>query len=192
MDARELLLTALRAFGIYLVMLVVVRALGKRTVGNFAAFDLLVALMLGEVVDEIIYGDIGFVHGTTAIVVIAALHAGNAWLTWWGHGFDTLLEGTPTIIVKEGKLQEEGMRSERMNAKEVMGHLRASGIQDVREVKLALVEDDGSVSIIRRPWAEPAMRADLDREAASSRRSDLSGQDQPGGGNRTDAPQWLS
>lgn len=191
MDARELLLTALRAFGIYLVMLVVVRALGKRTVGNFAAFDLLVALMLGEVVDEIIYGDIGFVHGTTAIVVIAALHAGNAWLTWWGHGFDTLLEGTPTIIVKEGKLQEEGMRSERMNAKEVMGHLRASGIQDVREVKLALVEDDGSVSIIRRPWAEPAMKADLDREAASSRRSDLGGQDQPGGGNRTDAPQWL-
>ena len=54
-------------------MLVVVRALGKRTVGNFSAFDLLVALMLGEVVDEIIYGDVRFIQGTVAIVTLAAV-----------------------------------------------------------------------------------------------------------------------
>lgn len=132
MDPRELLLTAARAFGIYLFMLVVVRILGKRTIGNFAAFDLLVALMLGELVDEIIYGDVSLVQGTLAIVVIAGAQAGNSWLTRWGHGFDTLLEGKPTVIVRDGTLQSQGLRAERMNAKEVMGHLRSLGIQDVR------------------------------------------------------------
>jgi uncharacterized membrane protein YcaP (DUF421 family) len=57
METQELLLTALRAAAVYVLMLVVIRLMGKRTVGNFTAFDLLVALMLGEIVDEIIYGD---------------------------------------------------------------------------------------------------------------------------------------
>lgn len=52
MDAPELLLTAARALGVYAVMLVVIRLLGKRTVGNFSAFDLLVALMLGFASDS--------------------------------------------------------------------------------------------------------------------------------------------
>jgi uncharacterized membrane protein YcaP (DUF421 family) len=192
MDPRELLLTAARAFAIYVLMLLVVRTLGKRTVGNFAAFDLLVALMMGEVVDEIIYGDVGFLQGTVAIVVIAAAQAGNSWLTWWGHGFDTLLEGSPTVVVRDGELQDKGMRAERMNAKEVMGHIRALGITDLREVKLALVEDDGSVSAIRRSWAEPAIKADVDADAAAKRRADTHGKDEPGELDRTDAPQWLT
>jgi uncharacterized membrane protein YcaP (DUF421 family) len=169
MDPRELLLTAVRALGIYVLMLIVVRALGKRTIGNFATFDLLVALMLGELVDEIIYGDVGLVQGALAIFVIAGAQAGNSWLTLWGHGFDTLLEGKPTVIVRDGVIHAKGLRAERMNAKEVMGHLRALGVQDVREVKLALVEDDGSVS----EWAEPAVKADVDEKAASQRSKDL-------------------
>ena len=191
MDPRELLLTAGRAFVIYVVMLIVVRTLGKRAVGNFAAFDLLVALMLGEVVDEIIYGEVGFSQGILAILVIAGAQAGNSWLTWLGQPFDRLLEGSPTVVVRDGELQPQGMRSERMNAKEVMGHIRAQGIRDLREVKLALVEDDGSVSVIRQSWAEPATRADVDEEAASRRRLDTGGKDEPTGADRTDAPQWL-
>jgi hypothetical protein len=48
---------ALRAAAVYVLMLVVIRLMGKRTVGDFTAFDLLVALMLGEIADEITYGD---------------------------------------------------------------------------------------------------------------------------------------
>ena len=191
MDFSELWLTAVRAFAVYALMLVVIRALGKRTVGNFATFDLLVALMLGEVVDEIIYGDVGFLQGVVAITVIAAAQAGNSWLTWWGHGFDTLLEGSPTVIVRNGTLQPPGMKRERMNAKEVMGHLRSQGVQDVREVKLALVEDDGSVSVVRKGWAEPARRVDIDDDAAAERRADIGEQKEPSPDERTDAARWL-
>jgi uncharacterized membrane protein YcaP (DUF421 family) len=172
-------------------MLIVIRALGKRTVGNFAAFDLLVALMLGEIVDEIIYGDVSFLQGMVAIAVIAAAESGNSWLTYWGHGFDTLLEGKPTVLVRDGRLEERGLRAERMSMKDLMGHLRSQGVQDVREVKMALLEDDGSVSVIRRRWAEPAQRADVEALASAEREADTGGRGQPDGDERTDAPRWL-
>src|SRR5215210_9173175 len=102
MDPHELLMTALRALGVYVLMLFVIRVLGKRTVGNFAAFDLLVALMLGEVVDEMIYGDVRFIQGTVAMVTIAAITYADSWLSYLDHGMDAVLEGTPTIVVKNG------------------------------------------------------------------------------------------
>jgi uncharacterized membrane protein YcaP (DUF421 family) len=190
-DVRDLLLTATRAVAVYFLMLIVIRALGKRTVGNFAAFDLIVALMLGEVVDEIIFGDVSFLKGTVAVAVIAGAQATNSWLTWWGHGIDRVLEGTPTPIVRDGQLLEDGMRKERMNGKDVVAHLRGQGIQDLREVKLAVVEDDGSVSVLRRSWAEPVTRADFDVGAAVERERDTDGRIEPVGPERTDAPTWF-
>jgi uncharacterized membrane protein YcaP (DUF421 family) len=191
MDPRELLFTAARAFAVYVLMLIVIRALGKRTVGNFAAFDLLVALMLGEVVDEIIYGDVGFAQGTVAILVIAGAQAANAWLTWWDHGWDKILEGTPTVVVRDGTLQEDGMLAERMNGKDIIAHLRGHGIRDLREVALGLVEDDGTLSVLKRPWAEPVTKADVDRKAAEQKRADTDGREEPVGAERTDDERWL-
>jgi uncharacterized membrane protein YcaP (DUF421 family) len=190
-DPQELLSTAARAVAVYALMLVVIRALGKRTVGNFAAFDLLVALMLGEVVDEIIYGDVGFAQGTVAIVVIAAAQYSNSWLSWWAHGFDKLLEGQPTVIVRDGQLREDGMKAERMGGKDVIAHLRSQGIHDLREVHLALVEDDGSVSVLKRSWAEPVKKGDFDKNAARDKDKDTNGKDEPTGAERTDDRQWL-
>jgi uncharacterized membrane protein YcaP (DUF421 family) len=161
MDAHELLMTALRALAVYLLMLVVIRALGKRTVGNFAAFDLLVALMLGEVVDEMVYGNVPFVQGVAAILAVAAAHYANSWLSYWDHGFDALLEGTPTTIVRDGEMVVAGMRAERINARGVLHELRLQGVDDIREVKLATIEVDGVVSVIKQDWAEALTKRDL-------------------------------
>jgi uncharacterized membrane protein YcaP (DUF421 family) len=162
-------MTALRAAAVYLLMLAVIRVLGKRTVGNFTAFDLLVALMLGEVVDEIIYGDVAMAQGAVAIAVIAAAQYSNAWLTYWHDGFDRVLEGAPTPIVKEGALQHDGLRRERMNAKDALAELRLQGVEDLSEVRLAMIEVDGQVSVIRQEWASPVQKADLLPEAAQER-----------------------
>jgi uncharacterized membrane protein YcaP (DUF421 family) len=183
MEPRELLMTAARAAAVYALMLFVIRISGKRTIGNFTAFDLLVALMLGEVVDEIIYGDVTFAQGATAILVVAALQYANSWMSYWDHGMDKALEGTPSIVVRNGQLEREGMRKERMNEKDVMAELRLQGVPDLREVKLAAVENDGAVSVIREDWAEPLQRGDVDdgehaaedesgKHALASRRTD--------------------
>ena len=105
MEINELVMTAVRAVAVYVLMLVVIRALGKRTVGNFSAFDLLVALMLGEIVDEMIYGDVRFIQGTVAIVAIGALAFADSLLAYWDHGMEAILEGKPTIVVKDGEFE---------------------------------------------------------------------------------------
>jgi uncharacterized membrane protein YcaP (DUF421 family) len=113
------------------------------------------------VVDEIIYGDVSLAQGAVAIGVVAAAHYGNSWLSWWDHGFDRLLEGSPTVIVRDGVLQRDGLRSERMNEKEARAELRQQGVEDLAEVRLAQVEVDGHVSVLRYDWAAPAQKADV-------------------------------
>ena len=169
MDPHELAMTALRAVAVYVLMLATIRLLGKRTVGNFTAFDLLVALMLGEVVDEIIYGDVGMAQGLVAIAVIAAAQYSNSWLSYWDHGMDRILEGQPTTIVEDGALRRAGLRAERMNEKDALAELRLQGVEDIGEVRLARVEVDGQVSVIRQDWASPVQRADVLEEAARER-----------------------
>jgi uncharacterized membrane protein YcaP (DUF421 family) len=191
MDPNELLMTAARAFAVYVFMLIVVRALGKRTVGNFSAFDLLVALMLGEVVDEIIYGDVRFLQGAVAILATAGLAYTDSWLAYFDHGFEALLEGKPTIVIRDGEYDRAGMRKERMNEKDLLGQLRAQGIRDMREVRLGVVEHGGSVSILKYAWAEPAQKADL-LEAQGKERADVLGdRETPPSQKRTDSPKAL-
>jgi uncharacterized membrane protein YcaP (DUF421 family) len=192
MDTGELLLTAARAVAVYGLMLIVIRALGKRTVGNFSAFDLLVALMLGEVVDEIIFGDVRFLQGTVAIVTIAAVAYADSWLVYSSRRMETLIEGKPTIVVRDGEFDRTGMRRERMNETDVFGHLRAQGIVDLREVHLAIAEHDGSVSILKQPWAEPAQKADVLREEQRLRAEALGGEDEPPPAKRTDSGRALN
>lgn len=164
MDWQELGLTAVRGVLVYVVMLVVMRVLGKRTIGNFTAFDLLVALMLGELVDEIIYGDVSIAQGLTAILVVAGAKYATSWLTYLNHSINNLLEGTPTEIVKNGELVRRGLRQELMNELEVMSMLRQQGIGDVAEVKTAMLEVDGKVSVLKEDWAEPVQKRDLGRK----------------------------
>jgi uncharacterized membrane protein YcaP (DUF421 family) len=187
MEPLELLTTAARAFAVYVLMLVVVRSLGKRTVGNFSAFDLLVALMLGEVADEIIYGEVLFIQGVVVVVVIGALAYADAWLVYFSRGMEVLFEGKPTVIVRDGEYDRAGMRRERMNERDVLGHLRAQGLTDMREVHLAVVEHDGSVSVLKQDWAEPAQKADVLAEEAQRRAATLGGAATPPPVKRTDS-----
>jgi uncharacterized membrane protein YcaP (DUF421 family) len=189
MDPNELLMTAARTVAVYALMLVVIRALGKRTVGNFSAFDLLVALMLGEVVDEIIYGDVRFIQGTISIVSIGALAYADAFLSY--HGMEDMLEGKPTIVVRDGDFVRDGMRRERMNEKDVLGHLRTMGIHDMREVHLAIVENDGSVSVLKHTWAEPAQKADVLQDENEQRTRVIGSEDTPPPHKRTDSNKAL-
>jgi uncharacterized membrane protein YcaP (DUF421 family) len=191
MDLQELAMTAVRAVGVYVLMLVVIRALGKRTVGNFSAFDLLVALMLGEVVDEVIYGDVRFIQGTVAIVAIGALAYADSLLSYFDRGSQAVLEGKPTIVVHNGEFDRQGMRRERMNEKDVLGHLRSQGIHDMREVHLAVVENDGSVSVLKHPWAEAAQKADVLQEENARRASVIGREDTPPPLKRTDSKRAL-
>lgn len=161
MDTNELLLTALRATFVYFFLLIVVRILGKREIGATSAFDLIVALILGEVVDEIIYGDVTMVQGVTAIGVVAVWHLLNSWASFKSQTIDKLTGASPTVLVKNGKLQKKALAKERLNEEELWSELRMTGVDDLEEVKQATLEPNGSVSVLLEEWAKPVQHQDL-------------------------------
>ena len=163
MDYHELAMTALRATAIYVFLLVVMRFLGKRAVGDATAFDFIVALILGEVVDEPIYGDVPLVQGLLVIAVIAGWHAVNSYLGYRSPRFDRLTGGSPTILVRDGAIDRKALRRERINDAELRVMLRLHQIEDLKDVKEATLEPDGQLSVIKTDEARELTRSDVAR-----------------------------
>lgn len=150
MDPQELLLIAGRATIVYVFLLVVVRLLGKREIGSISAFDLIVALILGEVVDEAIFGDVTLLQYGVATVTIAAWHLLNSVATFRSKTLAELLGGKPTVLIKDGKIQELALAKERMQEEELHSELRMVGVEEVGQVKTATLETSGKVSVIQK------------------------------------------
>ena len=161
MGSHELALTAGRTAVIYVLMLATIRILGKRAVGNLTAFDMLVALIMGDLAGDAIYGDAALSQAVVAVAALAGLHYGNSWLTYWKPGLGQWIEGVPTPVVRDGRALRAGLHKERMSDEELQAELRLAGIDDLGEVKLAQVEIDGQVSVVREEWAEPVRKVDV-------------------------------
>jgi len=170
MDINELLLTALRASFVYFFLLIVVRVLGKREIGNTSAFDLIVALILGEVVDEIIYGDVTILQGVIAIVVVAIWHLVNSWASFKSEFIDKLTGASPTVMIKNGQIQRKNLAKERLNEEELFSELRMMGVEDKKEVKQATLEPNGTISVLLEEWAKPVQKQDLSKPTAKTQR----------------------
>jgi uncharacterized membrane protein YcaP (DUF421 family) len=176
----EMLATALRAAAVFVVMLVVIRLLGKRTVGNLTAFDLIVALILGELTGEIIFGDTEPAVGLAAIVTVAAAQWATSWLNHKSRWASRWLEGRPGVVVRHGTIDRRALRRELMNDLELMAALRHHDVADLAEVKLATVEADGTITILKEDWAEPPQRRDVGvTRAAPERQADDGRSDSP-------------
>lgn len=163
MDVNELLFTALRASFVYLFLLIVVRVLGKREVGATSAFDLIVALILGEVVDEIIYADVTILQGVVAIGVVAVWHLVNSWASYKSSFIDRLTGAPPTVVVKNGEIQRKHLARERLSEDELFSELRLMGVDDLKEVRQATLEPNGKISVLKEDWAKPVQYQDVSK-----------------------------
>lgn len=140
-----------------------VRLLGKRTIGSATAFDFMVALILSEVVDESIYGDVSMTQGMLVIAVIAGWHLVNSYLSYRSQRFDRLVGGEPAVLVKDGAMVRRSMRQERVNEEELWSLLRLQGIEELKDVKAATLEPDGLLSVLKTDEARELRKSDLDR-----------------------------
>lgn len=163
--------TALRATFVYFFLLLVVRILGKREIGNTSAFDLIVALILGEVVDEIIYADVTILQGVVAIGVVAIWHLVNSWASFQSEFINKLTGSPPTVVVKNGEIQRRNLAKERLNEQELFSELRRMGVDDIKEVKQATLEPNGTISVLKEDWAKPVQRRDLSELKPVKRKS---------------------
>ncbi len=135
---------------VYTFLLVMFRLLGKRQVGQMTPFDLIVLLILSNVLQNAMIGPDNSVTGG----LIGALTVlGANWLVgraaFASPRLERMIEGVPTLLVHEGRLVETNLRRETVSREELLSNLRSQGVFDLREVRSAVLEPSGKLSVLR-------------------------------------------
>lgn len=161
----ELHRIAVRAAFAYVVLLALLRASGKRTVAQGTAFDFVLALVLGDMVDDLLWAEVSAARFTVGVGVLTLAHTLVSAAAGWSERVDRLVSGTPLAAVAHGAPRAAALRAERMNRHEVARMLRQEGVadEDWRDVREMCVEVSGQASVRREPWAETPRREEAPR-----------------------------
>lgn len=147
---RTLLEIAARTAAIYVVVLLGVRLSGKREVGQMTPFDLTLLLLLSNAVQNAMTGpDTSLLGGVVAAATLLVLNYGVAELAGFNRRFRRLVQGSPSLLIHNGKVVEANLAREHVTLDELQRALREHGIADLHEVSLAVLEVDGSISCLK-------------------------------------------
>ena len=148
---------ALRTAAIYFVTLIGLRLSGKRQLGQMTVFDLVVLLLLANAVQgAMVGGDTSLVGGILAAVVLLALNGLMARLRLRWPQLRRVMEGSPTLLILHGEAIPDHLRREGIDQEILEAALREHGVDDIADVEMAVLEIDGSISVL--PTGTPTLR----------------------------------
>jgi len=138
-----------RTAAIYLIILVGLRLAGKREIGQMTVFDLVVLLLLANAVQNAMVGpDTSLVGGVIAAAVLLVLNTIVARLRLRWPRLRRLIEGSPTLLVLHGQILTGHLHREGLDKETLEAALREHGIADLGDVEMAVLEIDGSISVV--------------------------------------------
>ena len=142
----------LRGLVIYLILYVIVRVAGKRTLSEMNAFDLLLLLIISEATQEAMIGqDHSMTHAIILIVTLVGLDIVLSLIKRRSRHAEMLFDSVPLVLVENGKPIRRHMNKERIDEDDVLRAARENyGISKMDEIHLAILERDGKISIIPR------------------------------------------
>jgi uncharacterized membrane protein YcaP (DUF421 family) len=148
LDVNGLSIVA-RTLIVYAALLAGLRLAGKRELGQMTPFDLVVILLIANAVQNAMVGpDTSVTGGLIAAGVLVTANYGVAAarerLPWLRRA----VEGTPTLLINDGRFVQEHLRREGLEEDEVLMAIREHGVSDVQDVRMAVLETDGSISIV--------------------------------------------
>jgi uncharacterized membrane protein YcaP (DUF421 family) len=139
----------LRAVLVYFFLLILLRMTGKRQVGQLAPFDLILLLVLSNAVQNAMNGgDNSYTAGVVSAGALVGINYLVSFGTYRWKWFSGLVEGKPTILIHNGKVDERAMRHEQMTHHELMAALRAEGLSGIEQVHVAILENTGRISVL--------------------------------------------
>ncbi len=145
-DAVEI---ALRTALVYVAVLVGLRVAGKRELGQMTVFDFVVVLLIANAVQNAMTGpDVSVQGGLIAAAVLIVLNRIVALIRLHSELWGRLVEGMPTILVQDGQFLEPRLRKEGLERSQIEMAMREHGIERVEDVRLAVLETDGAISIV--------------------------------------------
>ena len=138
-----------RGVVVYVFLFCLLRFAGKKHVGQLAPFDLVVLLILSETVQNSLIGDdTSLVGGLISAATLVALSYGMSVLTFHSKIAERLLEGTPKILVRNGRRRSDEMERQRISLSELTEALRHQGCTNITKVRAAILENDGKITVI--------------------------------------------
>ncbi len=134
-----------RAVVIYVVLLLALRLFGKREVGQFTLYDLVFVLLVANAVQPAVTGpDSSAAGGLVIIATLALLNFAVSRVPF----LQRFLIAQPTILVRDGVFVEKAMTEEGVDHDEIESAMREHGVDDLKQVRIATLEPDGSISIV--------------------------------------------
>jgi len=147
---------ALRTAIVYLFLIVALRVSGKREVGQMSVLELVVILVISDAVQNSMVGDNTTLWGgLIAVTTLLALDFGLKALARRSKGVREVIEGEPRLIVRDGHLLMRALKEEGLEVEEVRAAIRSHGLASVEDVKFAVLETDGAISVVPRDDNQP-------------------------------------
>lgn len=141
--------TVLRVAIIYAFILVALRILGKREFGQLSPLELVSLLLIPEIVSQsLVREDFSMTNGLVGISTLLVLVFVTSLATTHSTKAAAVIESEPTVLAYNGRFLEHNLRQQRVAPDEVMSQLRKAGLERLDQVRWAILETDGRISIV--------------------------------------------
>ncbi|WP_339217091.1 DUF421 domain-containing protein [Ornithinibacillus sp. FSL M8-0202] len=147
----EIVITLLRTLIVFIVLLLLFRLMGKKELGEISLLDIIVSLMIAELavisIEDI---KISMIRALSPIFLLILLQVTLETFGVKSQKFRKIVEGTPVMLIDNGKLIEENLRKHKYTLDDILFQLRQAEIADISEVEYAVLERSGKLSIFKR------------------------------------------
>ena len=134
----------------YFALVILLRISGKRTLSKYNAFDFVVTVAFGSTLATVlISNEVSLAQGVAAFTVLLGLQFVITWLSVRSERVRELVKGEPTLLFHRGRFLDGALRRERVTREEVLAAARSEGIASMEDVEAAVLETDGTVTVVR-------------------------------------------
>jgi len=142
--------SVLRAASVYLILLIIMRVAGKRTLAQVTVFDFILLLIIGEATQQALLGeDFSVINAAIVIGTLVLLDIALSILKMRSPKLDQIIDDSPVVIVDHGKLLRDRMDRARIDEQEILVAARElHGLERIEQIKYAVLERSGGISIV--------------------------------------------
>ena len=134
----------------YLIVIVLMRVSGKRTLSKWNAFDFIVTVAFGSILGSTILSkDTSLLQGITGFAVLVFLQFLITWLSVRSKEVQEFIKAKPTLLLYRGQMNYDALKQQRVTESEILGSIRTNGIAAIEDVEAVVLETDGSFSVIK-------------------------------------------
>ena len=147
-----MLITFIRSILLYIIVLVVMRLMGKREIGQLQPFELAISIMIADLASTPMADPgIPLTNGIIPILALLVMHLTISILNIKSIKAREILCGKPSILIYRGKIDEKMLKKERFTINELEERLRGSNVVNIGDVEYAILETNGQVTVIQKP-----------------------------------------